>query len=119
MKVILPQAIKIIIPPLTSQLLSLIKNSSIVSVIAILDLVAVGRNLIADTFLVFEVWSTIAIIYFIINFILTFFIRLLKKSIFIPQHFQLMTIKDKNKTTLLGNSSYSTPYIGALIFKFY
>ena len=52
LKVILPQAIKIIIPPLTSQLLSLIKNSSIVSVIAILDLVAVGRNLIADTFLV-------------------------------------------------------------------
>ena len=82
LKVILPQAIKIIIPPLTSQLLSLIKNSSIVSVIAILDLVAVGRNLIADTFLVFEVWFTIAIIYFIINFILTFFIRYIEKKYF-------------------------------------
>ena len=28
-----------------------------------------------------------------------------------------MAIKDKNKTTLLGDSSYSTPYIGALIFR--
>ena len=78
-KIILPQTVKIILPPLTSQLINLIKNSAIVSVIAILDLVAEGRNLIADTFLSFEVWFTIAFIYFIINISLSFFIQYLKK----------------------------------------
>ena len=80
LKIILPQAMKIILPPLTNQLIYLIKNSAIVSVIAILDLVAEGRNLIADNFLSFEVWFTIAFIYFIINISLSFFIRYLKKE---------------------------------------
>lgn len=79
-KIILPQAIKIILPPLTNQLISLIKNSAIVSVIAVLDLIAEGRNLIADTFLSFEIWFTIAFIYFIINIILSYSIQHLKKK---------------------------------------
>lgn len=79
-KIILPQTMKIILPPLTNQLIYLIKNSAIVSVIAVLDLVAEGRNLIADNFLSFEVWFTIAIIYFIINMSLSLFIQYLKKN---------------------------------------
>lgn len=81
-KIIMPQSAKIIIPLLTNQFISLIKNSSIVSVIAILDLVAVGRNLIAENFLSFEIWFTIAAIYFILNTVLSLLITYIDKKYF-------------------------------------
>ena len=61
--VILPQAMRIMLPPLTGQSVSLIKDSSIVSVIAILDLTSEGRNVISDTFMSFEIWFTVAMLY--------------------------------------------------------
>lgn len=61
--VVLPQAIPIMLPPLTGLFVNLIKHSSIVSVIAIFDLTTEGRNIIADTFLSFEIWFTVAAIY--------------------------------------------------------
>ena len=65
--VILPQVVRNMLPPLTNEAVSLVKNSSIVSVIAIFDLTTVGRNIIADTFLTFEVWLTVAAIYLVIT----------------------------------------------------
>lgn len=70
-KVILPQALPIMIPPLTNSLVNLVKNSAIVSTIAIFDLTTEGRNIIADTFMSFEVWFTIALIYLVIIISLT------------------------------------------------
>jgi polar amino acid transport system permease protein len=61
--VILPQAMRIMLPPLTGQSVSLIKDSSIVSVIAIFDLTSEGRNVISDTFMSFEIWFTVAALY--------------------------------------------------------
>ncbi len=61
--VILPQAIRLVLPPLTGLAISLIKHSSIVSVIAVADLTTEGRNLIADTFMTFELWFTVAALY--------------------------------------------------------
>ncbi|SVE11452.1 uncharacterized protein METZ01_LOCUS464306 [marine metagenome] len=55
------------LPPLTNEAVSLVKNSSIVSVIAIFDLTTVGRDIIADTFLTFEVWLAVAVIYLVIT----------------------------------------------------
>jgi len=65
--VILPQAIRRILPPLTSQAVSLIKDSALVSTIAIYDLAMQGQAIVAETFLVFEVWFTIAAIYLVIT----------------------------------------------------
>lgn len=65
--VILPQAIRRILPPLTSQAVSLIKDSALVSTIAIYDLTMQGQAIVAETFLVFEVWFTIAAIYLVIT----------------------------------------------------
>lgn len=62
-KVVLPQAAPIMAPPMTSAIVNLIKNSAIVSTIAIFDLTNEGRNVIADTFLSFEIWLVIAAIY--------------------------------------------------------
>ena len=61
--VILPQAIRKMLPPLTGQAVSLIKDSALVSTIAIYDLTMRGQEIIAETYLVFEIWFTIAIIY--------------------------------------------------------
>lgn len=61
--VVLPQALLIMLPPLTSLAVSLIKHSAIVSVIAVFDLTTEGRNIISETFMSFEIWFTVAGIY--------------------------------------------------------
>ncbi len=61
--VILPQALRVVLPPLTGLGVSLIKHSALVSVIAVADLTTEGRNLIADTFMTFELWLTVAALY--------------------------------------------------------
>ena len=61
--VVLPQAIPLMLPPLTGIVISLIRNSAIVSVIAVFDLTTEARNIIAETFLSFEIWITVAAIY--------------------------------------------------------
>ncbi len=61
--VVLPQAVPIMLPPLTSAVVNLLKNSAIVSTIAVFDLTNEGRNAIADTFMSFEIWFTVAAVY--------------------------------------------------------
>jgi polar amino acid transport system permease protein len=65
--VVLPQAARLMLPPLTSLAVSLIKHSAIVSVIAVFDLTNEGRNIIADTFMTFEIWLIVAAIYLVIT----------------------------------------------------
>lgn len=65
--IILPQAIRRVLPPLTNQAISLVKDSALVSTIAIYDLTMQGRAIIAETYLTFELWFTIAAIYLLIT----------------------------------------------------
>ncbi len=65
--VIIPQAIRHILPPLTGQAVSLVKDSALVSTIAILDLTMQGQMIVAETFLTFEVWFTVAAIYLAVS----------------------------------------------------
>ncbi len=65
--IILPQAIRRILPPLTNQAVSLVKDSALVSTIAIYDLTMQGRAIIAETYLTFELWFTIAAIYLLVT----------------------------------------------------
>lgn len=66
--VILPQAIRRVLPPLSGQMISLIKDSAIVSVISIQELTYQGTQLMASTYLTIEVWLTIAALYFLLTF---------------------------------------------------
>jgi len=61
--IILPQAVRITLPPLTNQMISLIKDSALVSTIAIYDLTMEAQNIIAETFLTVEIWFAVAAIY--------------------------------------------------------
>ena len=79
--VILPQAVPLMLPPLTGLIISLIKNSAIVSVIAVFDLTTEGRNIIADTFLSFEIWMTVAAIYLALTVTLSVFVGYLEHRV--------------------------------------
>jgi polar amino acid transport system permease protein len=65
--IILPQAVRNVLPPLTSQAVSLIKDSALVSTIAVYDLAMRGEIIVSETFLTFEVWFTVAAFYLIIT----------------------------------------------------
>jgi polar amino acid transport system permease protein len=77
--IILPQAFRRILPPLASQAISLIKDSALVSTIAIYDLTMQAQAIIAETFLSFEIWFTVALMYLCITVTLSFVVNGLKK----------------------------------------
>ena len=79
--VVLPQAIPLMLPPMTGVLINLIKHSAIVSVIAVFELTTEGRNIIADTFMSFEVWLTVAGIYLVITCSLSVFVGYLEHRV--------------------------------------
>ena len=76
--IILPQAFRQMIPPLTSQGISLIKDSALVSTIAIYDLTMQGQQIVAETFLTFEIWFTVAAIYLAITMTLSVLVSYLE-----------------------------------------
>jgi polar amino acid transport system permease protein len=69
--VILPQAVRQILPPLTGQSVSLVKDSALVSTIAVYDLTMRAQEIIAETYLAFEVWFTIAAMYLMLTVFLS------------------------------------------------
>lgn len=69
--IILPQALRRVLPPLTGQAVSLIKDSALVSTIAVADLTMQGRVIVAETFLTFEIWFVVAAIYLILTLALS------------------------------------------------
>lgn len=81
MDIILPQAFKRILPPLSGQFISLIKDSSLVSVIAITDLTKSGREIITSTFATFEIWLVVAAMYLIVTSVLSQFVFYLERRL--------------------------------------
>jgi polar amino acid transport system permease protein len=79
-KVILPQAIRRVLPPLTSLTISLIKDSSLVSVIAVYEMTMQANAIVAETFLTFEIYFTIAGIYLFVTVLLSRIVALLEKK---------------------------------------
>jgi polar amino acid transport system permease protein len=66
--VVLPQAIQRVVPPLAGQFISLVKDSSIVSLISIQELAFLGSEVSASTGRVFEVWIVVSALYFVVCF---------------------------------------------------
>ena len=78
-RVILPQAIKRMIPPFMNQSITQLKNTSLVSTIAVSDLLYQGEIITATTYRPLEVYTTVAIIYFGVLFPLTLLAQLVEK----------------------------------------
>ncbi|MEM1429947.1 MAG: amino acid ABC transporter permease [Pseudomonadota bacterium] len=77
--IIFPQAIRFMLPPMTGEAVSMIKSSAIVSVIAVAELTTIGRNIISDTFMSFEIWFTIAAVYLVVTLILSIGVSYVEK----------------------------------------
>lgn len=67
-RVILPQAVRRMIPPFVNQSITQLKNTSLVSTIAVPDLLYQGTLITADTYRPLEVYTVVAVIYFILLF---------------------------------------------------
>ena len=77
--IILPQAVRLMLPPFTNLAISLVKNSAIVSVIAVFELTTQGRNIISETYMSFEIWFTVAGMYLVVTILLSIFASLLEQ----------------------------------------
>ncbi|NOR23069.1 MAG: ABC transporter permease subunit [Desulforhopalus sp.] len=82
--IIIPQAIRTVLPPLTSQAISLVKDSALVSTIAIYDLTMQGQALIAESYLTFEIWFTVAAMYLSITLFLSVVVGIMEKRLSLP-----------------------------------
>lgn len=74
-RVILPQAYRVILPPLTSELLNTIKNTSVALTIGLLELTARARAMQEYSFQVFEAFTAATVIYLFLNIAVTFAMR--------------------------------------------
>ena len=82
--VILPQAFRIILPPLTSEFMNVIKNSSVALTIGLLELTGRARAMQEFSFRVFEAFATATVIYLLTNLIVVLLMRALEKKVRVP-----------------------------------
>lgn len=69
--IVLPQALRVILPPVGNEFVTLLKDSSLVSVLAVSDLTRRGREYVSRSFLSFETFTMIALIYLLMTLIFT------------------------------------------------
>jgi polar amino acid transport system permease protein len=77
--IILPQAFRRILPPLAGQFISLIKDSSLLGIIAIRELTKATREVVTTSLQPFELWFLCAILYLVLTFALSMFVQYLER----------------------------------------
>ncbi len=82
--IIMPQAIRICIPPLGNEVVNLVLNSSLAMVIGYAELTRQGKLIIAITFQIFWAWGLVMISYFIVTWTLALILRRIEKKTRIP-----------------------------------
>ncbi|MDB5933633.1 MAG: glutamate transporter permease [Massilia sp.] len=80
----LPIALRLILPPLTSEFLNIIKNSSVALTIGLVELTASARAIQEFSFQVFEAFSAATVIYLVINIVVAFLMQRLEKKVAVP-----------------------------------
>lgn len=82
--VLLPQGFRIILPPLTSEFMNIIKNSSVALTIGLLELTGRARAMQEFSFHVFEAFAAATVIYLLTNLIVVLLMRALEKKVRVP-----------------------------------
>lgn len=85
--VIFPQAVRIIIPPTGNMFVGMLKDSSLIGIIGVLELVRQTQLLVSKTFRPFELYTTIAIIYILLTILLSHGVNTLERR----QHLSAQT----------------------------
>jgi len=81
--VILPQALRRILPPLAGQFISLIKDSSLLGIIAIRELTKATREVVTTSLQPFELWFVCALLYLVLTFSLSMLLQYLERRLFV------------------------------------
>ena len=82
--VVMPQAVRLILPPLGNEFIILLKDTSLVSVIGVIELTQVAQIFSARTFLVLETWLGVALIYFVMTYSLSQALRAVERRVRVP-----------------------------------
>ncbi len=78
--VIIPQAIKRVLPPLANEFINTIKYSAITSIVSIQELTFMGRQVVVATRYIFETWITVSVMYMLLTLTLSLFTSQLEKK---------------------------------------
>lgn len=79
--VVLPQAVRRVLPPLGNDFIAMLKDSALVSVLGIQDITLMGKVYAASTFLFFETYNVVAFLYLVMTIALSLVVRALEKYI--------------------------------------
>jgi glutamate/aspartate transport system permease protein len=82
--VVLPQAFRIILPPLTSEFMNVIKNSSVALTIGLMELTGRARSMQEFSFQVFEAFAAATVIYLLTNLVVVIGMRWLERRVRVP-----------------------------------
>lgn len=82
--IILPQALRLVIPPWSNELILMLKYSSIVFLATVMDLMGEGMVLASETYLYFEIFIVVAVMYLVLVLLLTWLLHWLQKLIRVP-----------------------------------
>jgi ABC-type amino acid transport system permease subunit len=83
--IVLPQAIRRILPPLGNDFIAMLKDSSLIAVIALPDMLQMGRLHISRTFRAFEGYNTVALMYLVMTFFLSLVVRMVERRMAIVE----------------------------------
>ena len=78
--IILPQALRIIFPPLANSFIGMLKDLSLVAILSVTDLMRVGMIVAADTFRAFEAYTFVAVVYYVMTFITARLVTRMERS---------------------------------------
>jgi len=82
--VLLPQAFRLVLPPLTSEFLTIFKNSALALTIGVFELTAQSRQVESYTFHGFEAFTAATVAYLLIALLVTLFMRVLERPTALP-----------------------------------
>ncbi len=82
--VVLPQALRVVLPPLGNDFIAMLKDSSLISVVALPEILQQGRLWVSRTFRAFEGYNTVALYYLVMTLILSLVVRVIERRTALP-----------------------------------
>ena len=83
-RVVIPQAIRLVLPPWSNEVVYMLKGSSVVYLVSLADLLGVGRTIASKTFRYFEILAVVALIYLMLVLVITLVMRWAERKIRVP-----------------------------------
>ncbi|MBN1581369.1 MAG: amino acid ABC transporter permease [Anaerolineae bacterium] len=82
--IVLPQAIRVVLPPLGNDFIAMLKDSSLISVVALPEILQQGRLWVSRTFRAFEGYNTVALFYLVMTLLLSLLVRMIERKTKLP-----------------------------------